>query len=135
MEALTISTTLSNYLCLSCFLGAIGQEILHWYNLRLELKNDVKFYTSPTYWVITFVSIVFFALTAKLLALLVFPSPKQLTDPILFITAFGYPLIIKQVLKLITKSIDNRNLRSRYASDLTPENNKNFEITDYIKNY
>lgn len=130
MEALLLKTSFSSYLCLACFLGAIGQEIIHWYNLKLELKDSVKFYKSPTYWIITLVSILFFGLTAKLLGELAFNS-ENLTNAKLFITALAYPLILKQVLKLITKSIDNKNPRSEYA----PLSDTAFEIKDYFKNY
>lgn len=130
MEILLINTSFSSYLCLACFLGALGQEVLHWYNLKLELKDDVEFYKSSTYWIITIASILFFGLTSKLLAELVFDE-GNITEAKLFITAFGYPLIIKQVLKLITKSVDNNNPRSQYA----PNSNTSFEVNDYFKNY
>lgn len=135
MDVIISNTTLTSYLYLSCFLGAIGQEVLHWYNLKLELNNDVKFYSSPTYWVITMVSIIFFALTAKLLAPLAFPNQEEPSDTILFITAFGYPIIIKNVLKLITKTFNRTEHERKQKPNLTRNNNTNFEITDYIKNH
>jgi len=133
MDALFIqNTTFTDLLCLTCFLGAIGQEILHWFNLKLELKEDVKFYTSKTYWIITVISICFFGLTTKLLANLAFKD-ENLSDSILFVTAFSYPMILKQVLKLITKRLDNNNPRSKYATKSTY--NRTFKIKDYLKNF
>jgi len=130
METLLINTTFLSFLCSACFLGALGQEVLHWYNLKLELKDNVQFYKSSTYWIITIASILFFGLTSKLLAEFVFEE-GNITNAKLFITAFGYPLIIKQVLKLLTKSFNNDNPRSQYA----PSSDSSFEVNDYFKNY
>lgn len=126
------NTTFTELLCLTCFLGAIGQEILHWFNLSLELKDDVKFYKSPTYWTITLIAIIFFGLTAKLLAKLAF-GDEPLSNELLFITAFCYPMILKQVIKLITKKIDNTNPKSEYST--SNNYNKTFSINDYLKNF
>lgn len=132
MKNLLINTTFSDYLCWSCFLGAFGQEILHWYNLKIELKDQVKFYKSTTYWVIAIVSIIFFGLTAKLLAEFVFKE-QPLTSGLLFITALAYPIIVKQALKLITKSIGVQHHKSEYTTKNL--GNTLFEINDYFKNY
>ncbi len=108
-------------------LGAIGQEIMHWYNLKLELSNTVKFYKSSTYWIITVVSVLFFALTSILLTGFVknYFTKDISTDTVLFITAFAYPIIIKYVLSLITKGFD-------VGDSKVFNHTKTFKIKDYF---
>lgn len=129
METLVLNTSLSQSLYISAFLGAFGQEILHWFNLRTELKNQVTFYKSPTYWVITIVSILFFGLTAPLIKDLVDIKANISEDTKLFITALLYPIIIKQVLKLITKNLQSSGLETEIKPSTT---SKVFKIKDYF---
>lgn len=129
---ITQNNIFNDLLCTTCLLGALGQEILHWYNLKLELKNDVKFYTSSTYWIITLISILFFGLTTKLLAKLVFDD-ETISNQVLFIIAFSYPMVLKQISKLITKKIDNSNPKSEYST--SNNYSKTFKINDYLKNF
>jgi hypothetical protein len=120
---------------LSCYtfgislLGAIGQEIMHWYHLKLELGDTVKLYKSSTYWIITIVSVLFFAVTSILLTGFVETYLKGVNpDTVLFVTAFAYPIIIKYVLKLIVSGFDTGiATKSLYNTKAT------FEAKDYFK--
>lgn len=104
------------------FLGALGQEILHWYNLSRELGNNVKLFNSKQYWLITLISILFFGFTSGYLVDFIhINSIKNSTK--LFLIGFSYPIIIKYILKIVTKSlpnnreeIDSKNMESLNTS-------------------
>ncbi len=109
-------------LLIPSFLGALGQEILHWYNLSRELGNNVKLFNSKQYWLITLISILFFGFTSGYLVDFIhINSIKNSTK--LFLIGFSYPIIIKYILKIVTKSlpnnreeIDSKNMESLNTS-------------------
>ncbi len=99
MEHLTIQTFLVS------FLGATGQEVLHWYNLRLELDDSIVLDKSKTYWLIVFISTVFFGLTTIYIDDFIILNVNLGDHAKLFITALFYPIVIKKILQVVTKTI------------------------------
>lgn len=125
-------------LLLPSFLGAVGQEVLHWYNLSKSLGNNVKLFSSKSYWIITTISIIFFGLTASYLSEFI-NIPKIEENTKLFITGLFYPLIAKQLLKVVTIIKPNRNSKSehRETNFLIKSSKKkdSFNPKDYITKY
>ncbi|QMU64798.1 MAG: hypothetical protein GKR88_11215 [Flavobacteriaceae bacterium] len=123
MEHLTIQTFLVS------FLGATGQEVLHWYNLRLELDDSIVLDKSKTYWLIVFISTVFFGLTTIYIDDFIILNVNLGDHAKLFITALFYPIVIKKILQVVTKTIQ----RSREGNITTKTGNQNFTLTTYFK--
>ncbi|SEE62997.1 hypothetical protein SAMN04487765_3472 [Tenacibaculum sp. MAR_2010_89] len=125
-------------LLLPSFLGAVGQEVLHWYNLSKSLGNNVKLFSSKSYWIITTISIIFFGLTASYLSEFI-NIPKIEENTKLFITGLFYPLIAKQLLKIVTIMKPNRiDQNGHRESDVLIKSLKkkdSFNPKDYITKY
>ncbi|WP_431166143.1 hypothetical protein [Tenacibaculum halocynthiae] len=125
-------------LLLPSFLGAVGQEVLHWYNLSKSLGNNVKLFSSKSYWIITTISIIFFGLTASYLSEFI-NIPKIEENTKLFITGLFYPLIAKQLLKVVTIIKPNRNSKNEHRDTnfliKSSKKKDSFNPKDYITKY
>lgn len=118
MKSLVLSLVALNSIYLYSFLGAIGQEILHWFNLRLQLDNQKRIFNSTVYWIITGISIAFFSTTAPLIKDILDIKINASEEAKLFIIALLYPTIIKHILKLIIGQFPNKNI-SKKSKDIT----------------
>jgi len=122
------------------FLGALGQEILHWFNLSRALGNDVKIFNSKIYWGITIISILFFGITSNYIVDFIKIDTIN-SNTKLFLIGFFYPVIIKNLLKVISNLFNNRgkklapmNLEKNIETS-SVNSRKKFNGLDYLKKY
>lgn len=116
------------------FLGALGQEILHWYNLSKSLGNNVKLFDSKSYWSITIISILFFGITATyLIDFIKIDGISKETK--LFLFGFFYPIIIKYLLKNATKLFSTGSTIPMVKATENGNTLKIFKTTSYLTNY
>ena len=129
---------ISLQLFIPSFLGALGQEVLHWFNLSKTLGNDVKVFNSKTYWIITMVSILFFGITSNYIVDFI-KIDAITTNTKLFLTGMFYPIIIKSLLKVVTNLFNRADNMSEEHSDniqiKTFNNTKEFKPLDYLNKY
>lgn len=129
---------ISLQLFIPSFLGALGQEVLHWFNLSKTLGNDVKVFNSKTYWIITIVSILFFGITSNYIVDFI-KIDAITTNTKLFLTGMFYPIIIKSLLKVVTNLFNRADNLSEGHSDniqiKTFNNTKEFKPLDYLNKY
>lgn len=129
---------ISLQLFIPSFLGALGQEVLHWFNLSKTLGNDVKIFNSKTYWIITIVSILFFGITSNYIVDFI-KIDVITTNTKLFLTGMFYPIIIKSLLKVVTNLFNRADNMSEEHSDniqiKTFNNTKEFKPLDYLNKY
>ena len=100
MEHLTLD------LFLISLLGASSQEVLHWYNLRLDLESHKELLNSKLYIIITIISILFFGLTTIFIVDFLKLDMNVSSNSKIFISAMFYPIIIKKILQTVTKSLN-----------------------------
>jgi hypothetical protein len=129
---------ISLQLFIPSFLGALGQEVLHWFNLSKTLGNNVKVFNSKIYWIITIVSILFFGITSNYIVDFIKIDGINLNTK-LFLTGMFYPIIIKSLLKVVTNLFNRADNMSAEHSDNVQikafNNTKEFKPLDYLNKY
>ncbi|TCP25724.1 hypothetical protein EV195_10383 [Tenacibaculum skagerrakense] len=129
---------ISLQLFIPSFLGALGQEVLHWFNLSRSLGNNVKVFNSKIYWIITIVSILFFGITSNYIVDFI-KIDAITTNTKLFLTGMFYPIIIKSLLKVVTNLFNSADSITEEHSDniqiKTFNNTKEFKPLDYLNKY
>lgn len=106
-------------------LGAVAQEVLHWYDLKQDLGAEVKLTTNPSYWLITFTAILLFGFTTPWLLEAIISTPK-IENWHYFIGALAYPAIVKKVIKVLLNS------KRTPAARATPLE-EDFELKNYFR--
>ncbi|MFD2567759.1 hypothetical protein [Pseudotenacibaculum haliotis] len=127
-------------LIIIAFLGALTNEVLHWYNLKKELKGDVKVTNSKSYWIITIISMITFTIATQWVYQFILPNTSLSEEARVFLTALSFPFIIKDIFKVIIKSFTSflpsqgereGHPRGRPENDIKKKGS--FTILEYLK--
>lgn len=112
-------------LYLICFLGAIAQEILHWFDLRQDFGPNSGINKNSSYWLITIAATLLFTFATPIL-LEAFIKPEDIKDWHYFIGALSFPAIVKKLVKVLL------NFKVQ-ATAQTPRTNNTYTTKKYFK--